>query len=514
VSQRFDSPHDLAVWLRERVSGVLHSDSRKVGAHDAFVAWPGGVHDARQFVDAALGDGAAAVVVEDQGLAAWGPWDGRVASLPQLKRRAGELASGFYGHPTQAMDVVAVTGTNGKTSTAWWLAQLLGALKRPCAVVGTLGLGTPQHTSGHWDWTPTGLTTPDPVLLHSQCAQWLRSGIKTCVMEASSIGLVEGRLNAAHIRVAVFTNFTQDHLDFHGDMAAYWAAKSSLFAWPSLSGAVINVDDPKGLELVAAWPHGADSLWSVGTHDQPGKAPRLQALAIEHDGNGQRFTLIERDAEGQTVGQWSVQCPLVGRYNVSNLLCVWGAARALGVTMEEAMAATAGLTPVPGRLQPVSSGAPAEPLVLVDYAHTPDAVALVLQTARELAQQRGGTLWTLLGCGGDRDRGKRPLMAAAAERFTDRLVLTSDNPRSESPTAIVQDMIAGLRKPASVLVEMDRAQAIALAVRLAADRDVLVLAGKGHETHQEIAGVRHPFSDAHEALLALQRRVSNQGAAA
>lgn len=514
MSQRFDNPQALAHWLRERVTGELHSDSRSVRPGDAFVAWPGGVHDARQFVDKALADGAAAAVVEDDAGSAWGPWDDRVASLSQLQQRAGELASAFYQDPTSAMDVVAVTGTNGKTSTTGWLAQLMGALGRPCAVVGTLGLGTPQANFRSWHWTPTGLTTPDPVRLHGQCAQWVRAGVKTCALEASSIGLVQGRLNATRIRVAVFTNFSQDHLDFHGDMAAYWAAKASLFDWPNLSSVVINVDDSKGRTLAAAWAERPDALWSVSAHSEVAKRARLCATDIEPHGQGQRFTLVENSPHGQELGRWAVDCPWVGHYNVSNLLCVWAAARALGVPMAQAIAAAASLTAVPGRLQPVRSSATAEPLVLVDYAHTPDAVGHVLQAARGMAQQRGGALWAVLGCGGDRDRGKRPLMAAAAERGADRVVLTSDNPRSESPMAILQEMVQGLSVRSAAVVEADRAQAIALAVRGADARDVIVLAGKGHEEDQEVAGVRHPFSDAREALAALEQRALVQGARA
>jgi UDP-N-acetylmuramoyl-L-alanyl-D-glutamate--2,6-diaminopimelate ligase len=235
---------------------------------------------------------------------------------------------------------------------------------------------------------------------------------------------------------------------------------------------------------------------------------------VQAHADGQRLTLIEHDAQGAPVGRWTVDCPLVGLYNVSNLLCVLGAVRALGVPMDTAVAACALLTPVPGRLEPVRTGARAEPLVLVDYAHTPDAVAHVLQALRALAQQRGGVLWAVLGCGGERDRSKRPLMAAAAEQHADRVVLTSDNPRGELPQAILQDMVKGLSEPGRAAVEVDRARAIAWAVEAAQAKDVIVVAGKGHETHQEVAGVRHPFSDAREALAALQRRAQLAGATA
>lgn len=511
MTQRFDHPQALADWLRARVAGELRCDSRRVQADDGFVAWPGGVHDARRFVSIALDDGAAAAVVEAQGLEAWGPWDDRVAALPELKAHAGEVAAAFYLQPLRELSAVAITGTNGKTSTAWWLAQLLCLLERPCAIVGTLGLGTPTSAKGDWTWEPTGLTTPDPVMLHSQSRRWVRAGVQACAIEASSIGVVEGRLNGADLRVAVFTNFTQDHLDFHGDMASYWAAKAALFDWPSLQAAVIHVDDPKGLVLQAAWAHRLQDVWTVSADAQRADAARLQVRALKAHAAGQSFDLIEHDAQGAEVGRWRVDCPLLGDYNRVNLLCVLASVRALGVDMGRAVAMCPSLTAVPGRLQPVSTGQSAEPLALVDYAHTPDAVEQVLRVAREVADRRGGALWAVLGCGGDRDASKRPLMAAAAERGADRVVLTSDNPRSESPASILEAMAAGLGSKGQAVLEIDRAHAIALALQAASPNDVVVIAGKGHEDYQEVAGVRHPFSDARVALAALQQRVQ-QGA--
>ena len=511
MTQRFDQPQVLADWLRARVAGDLSCDSRRVRADDGFIAWPGGVNDARRFVSAALDDGAAAAVVEAQGLEAWGPWDERVAALPELKVQAGPVAAAFYQYPMRELSAVAITGTNGKTSTAWWLAQLLCRLERPCAIVGTLGLGTPNSPAGDWTWTPTGLTTPDPVMLHRQSRRWVRAGVQACAIEASSIGVVEGRLNGADLRVAVFTNFTQDHLDFHGDMASYWAAKAALFDWPSLQAAVIHLDDPQGPLLQAAWAHRPQDVWTVSADAQRVDAARLQVRALNAHAAGQSFDLVEHDAQGTAVGRWRVDCPLLGDYNRVNLLCVLASVRALGVDMGRAVAMCPSLTPVPGRLQPVSTGQSAEPLALVDYAHTPDAVEQVLRVAREVADRRGGALWAVLGCGGDRDASKRPLMAAAAERGADRVVLTSDNPRSESPVSILEAMAAGLVSKGQAVLEIDRAQAIGLALQAASPNDVVVIAGKGHEDYQEVAGVRHPFSDVRVALTALQQR-AQQGA--
>jgi len=510
VIQRFNHPEALATWLRRRVPGELRCDSRRVQAGDGFVAWPGGVHDARRFVSSALDGGAAAAVVEAQGVDAWGPWDECVASLPELKAHAGEVAAAFYDHPMQALSAVAITGTNGKTSTAWWLAQLLCRLQQPCAIVGTLGLGTPTSVAGDWTWAPTGLTTPDPVLLHSQARCWVRAGVQACAIEASSIGLVEGRLNGAHLRVAVFTNFTQDHLDFHGDMASYWAAKASLFDWASLRAAVIHIDDEKGPELQSVCAKKPLDVWTVSADAQRPQAARLQVRALQAHAGGQEFDLIEHDAHGVPVGQWRVDCPLLGDYNRVNLVCVLASVRALGVDMAHAVAMCPSLTAVPGRLQPVSSGQTAEPLVLVDYAHTPDAVEQVLRVARGVAERRGGAVWAVLGCGGDRDASKRPLMAAAAERGADRVVLTSDNPRSENPESILAAMASGLVSKDRAMLEVDRAQAIGRALQTASPCDVVVIAGKGHEDYQEVAGVRHPFSDAQVALAALQQRAGQE----
>lgn len=511
MTQRFDHPQALADWLRTRVAGELRCDSRRLKADDGFVAWPGGVHDARRFVSAALNDGAAAAVVEAQGLETWEAWDDRVAALPSLKAQAGELAAAFYAQPMREMSAVAITGTNGKTSTAWWLAQLLCRLEQPCAIVGTLGLGTPTSSAGDWTWELTGLTTPDPVMLHSQARRWVHAGVRACAIEASSIGLVEGRLNGAHLRVAVFTNFTQDHLDFHGDMASYWAAKAALFDWPTLESVVVHIDDPKGSVVQSVWADRPHGVWTVSADEQRADPARLQVRALHIHAAGQRFELVEHDTHGAELGRWQVDCPLLGDYNRVNLLCVLASVRALGVDMGRAVAMCASLTPVPGRLQPVSTGLVEEPLALVDYAHTPDAVDQVLRLARELAERRGGAVWAVLGCGGDRDASKRPLMAAVAERGADRVVLTSDNPRSESPTSILDAMAAGLVSKGRAVLEVDRAQAIDLALQAASPNDVVVIAGKGHEDYQEVAGVRHPFSDVRVALAALQQR-AQQGA--
>jgi UDP-N-acetylmuramoyl-L-alanyl-D-glutamate--2,6-diaminopimelate ligase len=414
--------------------------------------------------------------------------------MPELKAQTGGLADVYYRKPSQALQVLAVTGTNGKTSTTWWLAQALSSpeLAQKCGLIGTLGVGCVP------DLVSTGMTTPDPVFLQQQFRAMADAGLTHCAIEASSIGLAEHRLSGTQIRVAVFTNFTQDHLDYHGDMDRYWLAKSALFNWPGLHAAVINTDDAQGERLARQLQGGPLDLWTCSRRG----AARLQARALP-SGDGLAFDVIE-DGQVQTL-----RTGLIGDYNIDNLLGVMGSLRALGVDLATAVKACAHLTPVPGRMQRVQAGASDQdlPLVVVDYAHTPDAVAQALMSLRSLAALRGGRLWCLLGCGGDRDANKRPLMAAAAEAAADHVVLTSDNPRSESPQAIVAAMVKGLQRPQQVRVQLDRALAISEVLSQAAARDVVLLAGKGHESEQEIMGVRHPFSDLDHARMALQLRL-------
>ncbi len=512
MSNQLTDPQAIAQWLRAHVSGELHCDSRRVRTGDGFVAWPGAATDGRQFVHTALQAGAPVALVEHEGADAFGFDDERVLAVPGLKRLAGAIAAAFYGQPSEQLDVLGITGTNGKTSTAWWTAQLLGACAQPCAVVGTLGLGLPDATT----LQATGLTTPDPFVFHGALRRFVDQGLRACTVEASSIGLVEGRLNATRIRVAVFTNFTQDHLDFHGDMDAYWKAKSLLFAMPGLASAVVNIDDAIGPDLAADLTARQLDVWTVGfeTVDAGHRAARLSARAWADTEHGMRLTVVERDAAQQVIEQHPLQVGLVGRYNASNLLCVLAAARALGVPLAAAVHACTALTPVPGRMQRVSLDADAKPLVLVDYAHTPDALEKALLALQPVALRRGGALWVVVGCGGNRDASKRPLMAAAAERCAQRLVFTSDNPRNEEPQAIVQQMLGGLKQPALAQVQLDRALAIRQAVHTAKLLDVVLVAGKGHEEQQEVRGMKTAFSDAQQVRDALANRPLVPGVAA
>ena len=496
---RLKSPQAAARWLSSWVTGTLRTDSRQVRPGDAFIAWPGLTTDGRRFVPAALQAGAATCLVEAEGIEAFGYDDARVAALPGLKAATGAIAHDWFGQPGTRLDLVATTGTNGKTSTAWWTAQALSALGRRCGVIGTLGIGEPPLGDAAGTVQAAGLTTPDPVQLHAAFRQFADQGFAACALEASSIGLVDHRLAAAAIDVALFTNFTRDHLDYHGDMATYWAAKRRLFGWPGLRAAVVNVDDAQGAALAAELQTGPLDVWTVGREAQP--APRLSAHAVRYIGGGLAFDLHEADAVVP------VRSRLIGDFNVHNLLVVLGGLRALGVPLADAVAVVPRLTPVPGRLQRVEAG-PAAPEIVIDYAHTPDALDKVLQSLRPLAAARGGRLWCVFGCGGNRDASKRPLMGAIAERGADRVLVTSDNPRHEAPEAIVADIMAGFTQPAAAAVVVDRRAAITAAVREAAANDVLLLAGKGHEDYQDVAGVKRPFVDADEALRACRERAA------
>lgn len=511
---RLHTPQEAAGWLRQRVTGHLRTDSRQVRSGDAFLAWPGAQHDGRRYVPEVLARGASACLVEE------GAWTGlaqaqsatyahQLACYANLKAASGPIAAAYHEHPSHALDVLAVTGTNGKTSTAWWLAQALSRLGQRCAVAGTLGLGEiEQDAQGRVAVTglDTGLTTPDAVLWQGCLRELVDRGVQACAVEASSIGLAEHRLDGTRLRAAVFTNLTQDHLDYHGDMTAYWQAKSALFDWQDLAVAVINVDDPRGGELVQRLQSRTSAPVEVWSCSSQGPA-RLQARDIQQGGSvqetcghatGLSFEVVEG---GQAL---RLHTSMVGLYNVNNLLGVIATLRALGYSLAQAVGVCADLWPVPGRLQVVS--APQEPLVIVDYAHTPDALSQVLQTLRSLAAQRQGALVCVVGCGGDRDASKRAPMGRCAEQHADRVVLTSDNPRSESPQSIVDAMVAGLSQPARAEIELDRARAIERAVSLADARDVVLIAGKGHESYQDIAGVRHPFSDEGQARQALRQR--------
>jgi UDP-N-acetylmuramoyl-L-alanyl-D-glutamate--2,6-diaminopimelate ligase len=530
------SSNDAAVaWLRARGARGLASDSRHVKPGDAFIAWSGAAHDGRDFVAPALAAGALACLVvgerDDKGEGRAAPRfafaDERVATFVGLRAAAGPIASAFLGEPSRQLAMLAVTGTNGKTSTTWWLAQALTALGRRCGVVGTLGIGEPPRAGAN-DAAPflqNGLTTPDPVVLQTALRRLADEGFVACAIEASSIGLSQHRLAGCTFRVALFTNFTRDHLDHHGSMEAYWQAKEVLFDWPELAAAVVNLDDERGHALAQRATARGLALWTVSS-----RAPaRLTAHAVAYRDGGLGFDV--REEGGATLPLCS---RLIGEFNVANLLGVIGGLRALDVPLADAVAACAQLTPVPGRMQRVEAdpaiapgrdrstavhapGARVQrvddlPEIVVDYAHTPDAIEKALIALRPFARERGGKLWCVFGCGGNRDASKRPLMGAIAERLADHVVLTSDNPRHESPGFILSQILVGVIGHDDVDVIEDRHAAIAYVAQAADARDVVLIAGKGHEDYQEIAGERKPFSDVGIARTLLAVRASGGAA--
>ena len=501
---------DAVAWLQARVTGTLVSDSRAVRPGDGFVAWPGAAADARRHVADALQRGAVACLVEADGAAAWNFANAPVAALQGLQAQLGWIAAAFFGAARAQLPVFAVTGTNGKTSTAWWLAQALAAASEATAspqagFIGTLGCGLigPGSAADAGSLRPTGLTTPDPLTVHAALHAFAAQQACGCAIEASSIGLQEHRLDGVSIDCAIFTNFSQDHLDYHGTMEAYWAAKRGLFAWPGLRSAVVNIDDARGAALAAELGDNAIDLWTCSSREEAKPTARLQACHVRVTDSGMAFEVRE---SGQLQ---TVHSAVPGTYNVANLLGVIAALRSQGTPLALAAAACSGLQAPPGRMEPAAPGG-FNPLVLVDYAHTPDGLTQALAALRPVAQARGGQLWCVVGCGGDRDPGKRPLMGAAAVHGADQVIFTSDNPRTEDPHSILAQMVAPLVPGPAWRIEANRATAIADTVLQAHDRDVVLIAGKGHETSQEVAGQRHAFDDRSHARKALTARAATR----
>ncbi len=501
------SLHDTIEWIRAAAQGGrLVSDSRRVKPGDVFFAYPGEAADGRRYIEAAIEAGAAAVVFEAAGFN-WA-FDAALPHLAvsDLKKNAGPIAHAVLDHPDRAMFTVAVTGTNGKTSCALWTAQTLARLGEAAAVIGTLGVGLIKgKASSEPQFDVTGYTTPDAVLLASTLADLKQAGASALAIEASSIGLVQERTAGMHVDVAIFTNLTRDHLDFHGDMESYEAAKVKLFEWDGLKHAVVNLDDQAGQRLVAHLRTKFPALAVTGYTIAGAQA--LDGVAVLRAG-GMRSKNAGTEFQVETAqGNATVRTQLVGNYNVSNTLAVLGALLAKGVALKSAVDAIETLVPAPGRMQQM--GGQDAPMVVIDYAHTPDALEKTLDALRQVALDRGGQLWCVFGCGGDRDPGKRPQMGRIAQG-ADQVLVTSDNPRSEEPGSIIAQIVAGMdtSQAARVQTVEDRAAAILLAVKQAAKQDVILLAGKGHEPYQEIKGRKMPFSDADHASLALTARLT------
>jgi len=461
---------------------ALTADSRQAGPGTAFAAYPGAVHDGRSFIPQAIAAGAAAVLWEEDNFL-WDPaWQVPNLAVSGLKRRIGEIAACVYGDPSSRMRMIGVTGTNGKTSVTHWIAQALNWVGTPSVVIGTLGNGFVERLA------PAANTTPDAVALQEMLARYVNDGARACAMEVSSHGLHQGRVNGCCFDVAVLTNLSRDHLDYHGSMEAYAAAKAGLFAWPGLGQAVLNLDDEFGRALVGKT--GRAKI--VGYGFEQGE---VVAEAVKEGRKG--LVLSLNTAWGRT----ELESPLLGRFNAHNLLAALAVLLVSGVPLEQACKALAQVRPPAGRMQTLGGGR--HPLVVVDYAHTPDALEKVLATLRPLAGE--GRVICVFGCGGNRDKGKRPLMGRAAAQGSDLVYVTSDNPRNEDPLAIIADILQGV-KTDTALMEPDRARAIFKAVASANADDIVLIAGKGHEDYQEVQGQKLHFSDVAAAQKALEAR--------
>jgi UDP-N-acetylmuramoyl-L-alanyl-D-glutamate--2,6-diaminopimelate ligase len=460
-------------------------DSRSIVAGDVFIAIPGSKVDGRDFIASALAQGATAVLREASGVTEKTE-DSRLINVENLSSHLGEIADVFYDCPSSVVRVIGITGTNGKTSIANWLSQAFSALDMPCGAVGTLGVSLGATT-----WS-TNNTTPDAAHVQTILRDLKDAGAVAVAMEVSSHALELHRVTGTRFDAVVFTNLTQDHLDFHRTMEAYGAAKAKLFTDYPVKHRIINADDEFGVQLIAR------KLPDTLSYGMDLGDVRGQVLAMS--GDGMRLAI---SFAAQTV---SVDTRLIGRFNAYNLLAVAATLIASDVSLARIATILSTLKAAPGRMQRVSTGSEAvEPSVYVDYAHTPDALAKALDTVRET---RPRAVTVVFGCGGDRDRSKRPLMGKIAADRADHVYVTSDNPRGELPLAIIDEIVAGVRldQRSALKPIVSRRDAIEHAIKTANAKDAILIAGKGHETYQEIKGIRHPFSDVDEALLALAAR--------
>lgn len=493
ISAYLHSVAEVLAELHERgfyadCSGLVMDHRRLTGPQDVFLAVPGEKFDPRNLADDLLREQRCGLVLVD--------YDDRrayqsasVVPVLHLKTMLAELAFGYYETPSDAMNVIAVTGTNGKTTVTRWLAQALNALGKKAAVIGTLGYGEPDHLKAH-----TGLTTPDVVGVHHLLHELRQQKFETVCIEASSIGLEQRRLACVSIDVALFTNLSQDHLDYHGDMAAYGRSKLILASWPTLRSAVVNTDDVFGLEFQAQVQSRNVECITVGRAADAA----CRIVNVSHQANGQRIELKVG------AGAASIDTSVIGSFNADNMALVFATLLELGYAPDKVVDALRKVTPAPGRMQLIEG----KPAVVVDYAHTPDALEKTLQALRPFADKRKGKLWVVFGCGGDRDRSKRPLMGAIATSNADFVIITSDNPRGENPQEILNEIRAGIDNALvfKVQAEVDRVLAIERAIANANAEDVVLLAGKGHEDTQTIGSHVIAHSDAECAASILAKR--------
>ncbi|ADJ27192.1 UDP-N-acetylmuramoyl-L-alanyl-D-glutamate--2,6-diaminopimelate ligase [Nitrosococcus watsonii] len=489
----------LAEWVpigavRERRISSLSLDSRQVVPGALFFACQGTQQSGHGYIGAAVNQGAAAIVydpvipvspvIQTQLQVQNIP----LIPLPDLDSRLGIIANRFYLQPSRQFCVLGVTGTNGKTSVSHFLAQALHRQEVPCGLIGTLGRGVVDALQ------PSSLTTPDAITVQEQLAAMVASKARYAVLEVSSHALGQGRVSGVAFNIAIFTNLSREHLDYHGDMARYEAAKFRLFNQPGLRHAVINGDDAAGRAFLANLPPEVKAI-SYGLMNPQAS---LHTGKLRCDRHGIAMTIQSAWGEGQ------LTCPLLGRFNAYNLLAALGGLLAVGMPFTEALQRLSQVRAVVGRMESLG-GEEGEPLLVVDYAHTPDALEQVLRSLRAHLGP-GGRLWCVFGCGGNRDRGKRPLMGAAAERLADFVMLTDDNPRNEDPIQIIVDILSGIDDPDRVYQFRNRSEAIIRATQLAEPEDIVLIAGKGHEEYQQIGAEQRPFSDREQAQQALRQR--------
>lgn len=469
-------------------------DSRQATPGSLFFAYPGASFDGRHYIKQAIAQGASAIIYEaTDGFMPPLAHESSTCFIPAEHVQAiiGLIAARFYGEPSQHMRVIGVTGTNGKTSSCLFLAAALHEAQQPVGLLGTVGNGL------YGDLKASTHTTLDAITLQQTLAEFYEQGVKHVVMEVSSHALCQGRVNGVCFDTAIFTNLSHDHLDYHGDFANYAAAKRRLFNFPKLRTAIINGDDMYGQhwlqELSDKVATYAYSL-NAALHNVL-QTPLIVARTVQLSTHGMT---------AQVESPWGngiLQARQLGRFNLSNLLAVFSALGAGGMPIDRILAKLANLPSVPGRME--TYGGQLLPTVIVDYAHTPDALKQVLITLRELC---GGKLWCIFGCGGDRDKSKRPLMGEIVERYADTVIVTDDNPRFEDPKAIVKDILQGLQQPQAAIIEHDRARAIAHAINCAQPADIILVAGKGHESYQIVGEQKLLFSDALTAKRLLAER--------
>jgi len=494
-------PFEKLALLNVPISHLV-MDSRAIQLGDTFVACPGEKIDGRQFIPAVIEKGANAVIWESQHFTWRDAWHIPNLGVVDLRHKIGWLADKVSGSPSKNLWSVGVTGTNGKTSVCHWVAQALSDNASLCAMIGTLGNGFSDKLQASIN------TTPDAISVHAMLADYLRGGAKAVAMEVSSHALVQGRVCGVRFDVAVLTNLSRDHLDYHGDMESYAASKRKLFEWKQLKYAVLNLDDEFGAELAMHLQGETVEVIGFGMSDTAMQFAGKLGIRMVY---GNLSEMNEHGLQLDIHTSWGgarLSSALIGRFNAANLLAVLAVLLVSDISLNEAVASLSRVKAVDGRMQ--RFGSAQQPMVIVDYAHSPDALEKVLLGIREIRKpqankQYSGKLICVFGCGGDRDRGKRAMMGKVAERFSDYCIITSDNPRSENPHAIIADVVSGMSSGNHEIM-VDRASAIQGAIHDAQQSDIVLIAGKGHEAYQEINGIKHPFSDAQVALQALKNR--------